>query len=192
MMQLNKLILDEMVQGIGEHAGTWELLLIHPEREKIWSEAVSRREQLNRFFYFAAKWPKLVSTFKKTEAFVKDSLNIPEIGLVFVHSNAFTATLNKPSSGSEDGLSLSLRWGEEQIIEVRGTRKIVFDCHSLIRRYYSYGEGNGWLRSRDSWDFKPGEGAVLLTFIDSNVEDDDFESQIKHANSVSKIILLPM
>jgi hypothetical protein len=191
-MQLNKLILDEMVQGIGDQSGAWELLLLHPEREKIWSEAVKRREQLNRFCYFAAKWPKLVSTFKKTEAFVKDSLNLPEIGLFFDDPNLFAVTLNKPSSDSENRLSLSLEWGEEQIIEVRGTRQIVFNCDSLIRIHYSYGEGNGWLSSHDSWNFQPDEGAVLLTFIDSNVEDDDFESQAKLANSVSKIILLPM
>lgn len=191
-MKLNKLTLDEMVQGIGEHTTEWELLLVNPDRENIWAEAVTRREQLNRFCYFSAKWPKLASTFKKTKAFVKNNLNASELGLRFDTPNMFVATLNKSLSDCEDELALNMEWGEDKIIEFRESRKVFFNCDSLIRIHYAYSEGHGWLSSSDLWDFQPNEGAVLLTFINSTVKNDDLEEQIKLANSISKIILMPV
>jgi len=191
-MRLNKLVLDEMVQGIGDHTAVWELLLVNPDRENIWEEAVIRREQLNRFCYFAAKWPKLASTFKKTRAFVKNNLHTSELGLRFDTPNFFAATLNKSFSDYKGELVLNIEWGEDKIVEFKESKKIFFNCEPLIRIHYSYSEGDGWLTSNDSWDFQKNEGAVLLTFIESIVKNDDLESQIKLANSISKIVLMPM
>lgn len=190
-MRLSKLILDEMVQGIGDHIDDWEFLLLQPNREQIWNEAVKRREQLNRFCYFAAEWPMLVSTFKKTKAFVKDNLTVPKLALSFDNSHFLTATLNKPTSDINDELLLDIGWGDQQLIEVKGPQQISFNSESLIRIHYSYCDGVGWLTSDDSWDFQPNEGAVLLTFLDGGDGGENLELQVEHANSVSKIVLIP-
>lgn len=190
-MKLSKLILDEMVQGIDVSSTSWKLLLLHPEREKVWSEAVTRREKLNRFCYFTSKWPKLSSAYKKTKVFVKDSFNLPEVRLGFDNSNLVTATLSD-SSTADYKLDLNIEWGKEEIVEINTAQRIFFNTDSLIRIHYSYSEGEGWLTSEDVWNFQPKEGAVLLTLINSTIENVDLALQIKQADSISKIILLPV
>ncbi|MCT8988295.1 hypothetical protein [Shewanella phaeophyticola] len=80
-MTLDKLSLDEMVQGIESVDEKWEDLLCHHNAEKIWADAVKRRESLNAFCSLAARWPAIVHQYKKLKSFTKKSTNAPQISL---------------------------------------------------------------------------------------------------------------
>ena len=62
-MKLDKLTLDEMVQGIESEDSVWTELLSHPEAEQLWNNAVKRREELDAFCRFVVKWPSLVINY---------------------------------------------------------------------------------------------------------------------------------
>lgn len=81
-MTLDKLSLDEMVQGRNGNTDDWKELVKDPERERVWGEAVKRRENLDRFCYFAAKWPQFVSYYQQAKSFVKQSINSPIVSLM--------------------------------------------------------------------------------------------------------------
>lgn len=195
-MALDKLILDELVQGNESDPDTWELLLRDRNREKNWDDAVKRREQLNRFCSFAAKWPNLARAYKHIHSSIRKSIDSPRVRLfeIIPTIEPLQAALSNMESFTSDPgtLSLDIHWGEQQIIELAGVKKINFSVDTCLFIHYSYGEDTGVITTNDSWDFQPSEGAVLLTFIDGSYnEHEDFDSIVQNAKSISTIVLLP-
>lgn len=192
-MKLDKLSLDEMVQGIDSGDENWEKLLLQSEAEKIWAGAVKRREYLNAFCRLAAKWPAIVVKYKKVKPFTKKSINSPLISLFSPGYEPFSAVLSGGSSTNEANLlSIDVIWGEQQMVELDNVTSIGFKSDTAINIFYSYAEGDGSISSNDSWIFKPEEGAVLLTFVEGDCLGHDFESILSHAKSVGSVVLLPL
>jgi hypothetical protein len=195
-MTLNKLILDELVQGHDSDSETWQLLLKDSEREEMWDAAVKRREQLNRFCLFAVKWPSLAKTYKQLSTSIKKSIHSPKLKLFEgIPSNApLVATLSKQGSAMDSTglLAVNITWGEQKIIELDVEKEIKFFSENELPIYYLYSESVGWMTTNDSWHFHPAEGAVILTFIDGHKsEQGDLCSASKQAKSISTIVLLP-
>ncbi|TWX68541.1 hypothetical protein ESZ36_08585 [Colwellia demingiae] len=195
-MIINKLTLDELVQGHESDSDTWQLLLKDSDREEVWDEAVKKREQLNLFCLFAGQWPNLARTYKKIHSSIRKSNDSPEIKLFEVThpSEPFQVALGNTESSTMDSdmLSLDIHWGEQQIIELEEVKSIKFSVDTCMSIHYSYGEHTGWITTDDSWDFHPSEGAVLLTFIDGiRNEHEEYYSITQNAKSISTIVLLP-
>ncbi|MGF1768628.1 hypothetical protein L4D06_14765 [Enterovibrio makurazakiensis] len=191
-MTLDKLSLDEMVQGRNTDTEDWKELIKDPERERVWHEAVKRRESLDRFCYFAAKWPQFVSHYQQAKGFVKQSINSPKVSLMSEKEllGDLALTLNE-KDGVKDPLLVTVEWGSQQIIEVHGEQAVLFNSESRVQIHYRYEDLEGWITSEDKWKFSPDEGAVMLTFIDGDVIEGDLAEKINHSKSVSYIVLVP-
>lgn len=191
-MALDKLSLDEMVQGRNTDTDDWKELIKDPERERVWSEAVKRRENLDRFCYFAAKWPQFVNHYQQAKRFIKKSTNSPKISLMGKEEllGDLALTLNEKDRVT-DTLLVTVEWGTQQIIEIQGEQIILFNCESEIQINYRYEDSEGWITSNDKWEFSPDEGAVMLTFIDGDMKNDDLTESLNNAKSVGYVILLP-
>jgi hypothetical protein len=191
-MTLDKLSLDEMVQGLETSDKKWEKLLRHPDAEKVWADAVKRREKLNAFCRFAAKWPSMVLNYKMVKSFTKKSINSPLVSIFSPNYESFNVTLSgRLSSGDKNSLSINVIWGEQQIFELDDTTRLSFKTDATLNIYYSYSGGDGVINSNNAWDFTPHEGAVLLTFVDGEYLGDDFESILGNAKSVASVVLMP-
>jgi len=195
-MTLDKLILDELVQGHDSDSETWQLLLKDSEREEIWDVAVKRREQLNRFCLFAVKWPSLAKTYKQLRSSIKKSIDSPKLKLseVIPSNHPLQAPLGKQEHSlfASSLVEIDIFWGEQQIIELDGEMRIKFSIENDLPIHYSYSEGIGWITTNDLWDFYPDEGPVILTFIDGHKsEPDDLRSTSQQAKSISTVVLLP-
>tara|TARA_R110002012_G_scaffold223885_2_gene395907 strand:+ start:10255 stop:10845 length:591 start_codon:yes stop_codon:yes gene_type:complete len=195
-MTLDKLTLDELVQGHDSDSETWQLLLKDSEREEMWDAAVKRREQLNRFCIFAVKWPGLAQKYKQLRSSIKKSIDSPNLILreVIPSNNPFLAVLSNQESSIvvSDLVEIDVFWGEQQIIELDEEKQIKFSIEKDLPIHYSYSEGAGWITTNDLWHFYPYEGAVMLTFIDgTRNEQDDLYSTTQQAKSISTVVLLP-
>ena len=191
-MKLDKLTLDEMVQGIESESSVWTELLSHPEAEQLWSNAVKRREKLDAFCRFVVKWPSLVTNYNKVKSFAKKSFDAPSISIFSPSPDLFSATLNNAQVNAESSsLEVAVEWGTQQVIELGSELKIKFNTEALISIYYSYNCGDGWIKSSDAWDFLPHDGAVLLTFVDTDSKSNELELALRVAKSVATIVLLP-
>ncbi len=189
-MTLDKLSLDEMVQGIESVDENWEELLRHHNAEQVWADAVKRRESLNAFCSLAARWPAIVHQYKKLKSFTKKSTNAPQISLCGPNFQPFSAALSSVSD-EEQAFSLDVKWGEHQIVSLDKNILIQFNGGRDIKVYYSFSDGDGVIGIDDSWDFKLEEGAVLLTFVEGERLSNDFESMLDNAESVGSVVLLP-
>ncbi|CEO41329.1 hypothetical protein [Photobacterium kishitanii] len=191
-MTLDKLSLDEMVQGIETADENWENLLLHSDAETIWADAVRRRENINAFCRLASKWPTIVLKYKRVRSFTKKSIKAPLISIVSPNYAPFSAILSGISN-SVQGISIDVMWGEQQIVDIDKATPINFKSDTEISILYSYIGGDGIMGLNDSWDFQLEEGAVLFTFVEGECEwlDDDFESILSNAKSVGSIVLLP-
>ncbi|MEZ8656479.1 hypothetical protein AB4516_20195 [Vibrio sp. 10N.222.54.F12] len=191
-MALDKLSLDEMVQGRNCNTDDWKELIEDPERERVWSDAVQRRENLDRFCYFAVKWPQFVTHFQQAKRFVKKSINSPRVSLMReVEPWGELALTLSDKEKDQAALLVIVEWGSQQIIEVQGEQTVSFNTESQVQIHYRYQDSEGWITSDQSWQFIPDEGAVMLTFIDGDVIIDDLVESLNKAKSVSYIILLP-
>jgi hypothetical protein len=195
-MTLDKLTLDELVQGHDSDSETWKLLLQNIEREEIWDAAVKRREQLNRFCIFAVKWPGLAKTYKQLRSSIKKSIDSPNLIIreVIPLNDPLEAALSNQNSSNVTSIlvEIDVLWGEQQIIELDGEKRINFSIENDLPIHYSYSEGAGWITTSDLWHFYPYEGAVMLTFIDGiRNEQDDLYSTTQQAKSISTVVLLP-
>lgn len=189
-MTLDKLSLDEMVQGIESVDENWEGLLRHHNAEKVWADAVKRRESLNAFCSLAARWPAIVHQYKKLKSFTRKSINAPQINLFSPSHQPFSAALSS-TSDEEQAFSLDVKWGEQQIVELDKDILIHFNGERDINVYYSFSGGDGVIGIDDSWAFKLDEGAVLLTFVEGESLSNDFETILNNAKSVGSIALIP-
>ncbi|APD87081.1 hypothetical protein BM527_13815 [Alteromonas sp. Mex14] len=194
-MKLNRLLLDELVQGLELDPKAWELLLKNNGREALWDEAVKRREQLDRFCSFAASWPNLAQKYKQVQALVKKNVASPKVKL-FEGSypvNPLQASLKNSGAESEylSQLSIDVIWGEQQIIVLEGTKQVRFDVDTKLVIHYLYLNYEGVITTDDSWDFQPSEGPVILTFIDGNDTNKDISIMAQKAKSLATIVLLP-
>ena len=189
-MRLGKVSLDEMVQGLDSADENWVELLLHPEAESVWAEAVKRRESLNAFSRFAAKWPAIVNQYKKLKKYTKKSSNASPISLFSTNFQPFNAALSG-TSDEDQAFSIEIIWGEQQIVSLEKNTLIQFNGRRGINVYYSFSDGDGVFRIDDSWDFKLEEGAVLLTFFEGEGLSDDLESMLNNAKSVGSVVLLP-
>lgn len=195
-MALDKLTLDELVQGHDSDSETWQLLLKDNEREQKWGAAVKRREQLNRFCLFAVKWPSLAKTYKQFSKSIKRNMNSPKLRLseVIFSKDPLQVALGKQelSIVASNLIEIDIAWGEQKIIEIDGDKLIKFSIEKELPIYYSYSESQGWITTNDLWLFHPDEGAVILTFIDGHKsEQGDLISTSQQAKSISTIVLLP-
>lgn len=191
-MKLDKLTLDEMVQGIESEDSVWTELLSHPEAEQLWSNAVKRREKLDAFCRFVVKWPSLMTNYNKVKSFAKKSFDAPSISIFSPSPDLFSATLNNAQVNNESSsLEVAVEWGTQQVIELGSELRINFSTEALISIYYSYNNGDGWINSSYAWDFLPHEGAVLLTFVDTDSKSNELELALRDAKSVATIVLLP-
>jgi len=191
-MKLDKLTLDEMVQGIESEDSVWAELLSHPEAEQLWNNAVKRREELDAFCRFVVKWPSLVINYNKVKSFAKKSFDAPSISIFSPSPDLFSATLSNAQVNDESSsLEVAVEWGTQQVIELGSELRINFSTEALISIYYSYNNGDGWINSSDAWDFLPHEGAVLLTFVDADSKSNELELALRDAKSVATIVLLP-
>ena len=190
-MTLDKLSLDEMVQGIETADGNWEKLLLHSDAETIWADAVKRRENMNMFCRFASKWPAIVLKYKRVKSFTKKSIKAPLISLVSPDCEPFSALLSGASNPIQE-ISIDVMWGDQQIVDIEMAAIINFKSDAdEINIFYSYTDGDGCIGLNDTWDFQPKEGAVLLTFVEGSYLSDDFESTLSNAKSVGSVVLLP-
>lgn len=189
-MTLDKLSLDEMVQGVESADENWVKLLQHPDAERVWAEAVKRRESLNAFCRFAAKWPAIVHQYKKLKSFTKKSTNAPQVSLFSPSYQPFSAALSGIPD-EEQAFSIEVIWGDHQIVSLEKDILIQFNGGRDINVYYSFSDGDGVIGIDDSWDFKLEEGAVLLTFVEGERLSNDFESMLDNAESVGSVVLLP-
>ncbi|TKB03363.1 hypothetical protein E5672_10000 [Alteromonas portus] len=189
-MKLGKLSLDEMVQGADSADENWVELLKHPAAESVWAEAVKRRESLNGFSRFAARWPAIVHQYKKLKKYTKKSFNASSITLFSTNFQPFNAALNGTSDENQT-FSIEVIWGEHQIVSLERNMLIQFNGGRNINVYYSFSSGDGVIGIDDSWDFKLEEGAVLLTFFEGEHLSVDLESMINNAESVGSVVLLP-
>ena len=192
-MPLDKLSLDEMVQGRNSNIDDWKELVKDPERERVWSEAVRRREHLDQFCYFSAKWPHFVRYYQQAKCFVKQSINSPIVSLMRDDDllGALALSLNDTDKVQEQ-LLITVEWGNQQLIEVQGEQTVSFNTESQVQIHYRYEDLEGWITSDDKWEFSPDEGAVMLTFIYGNVINDDLTEILNKAKSVGYIVLLPL
>ncbi|WP_418113199.1 hypothetical protein RJD40_08390 [Vibrio scophthalmi] len=192
-MTLGKLSLDAMVQGRNANIENWKELIKEPERERVWSEAVKRRENLDRFCYFAAKWPQFVSYYQKAKQFVKQSTNPPQVFVMNEQNILGDLSLALSESDSSVVPSLvNVEWGSQQFIEIQGEQIVLFNTETQVQIHYRYMDSEGWITSDDKWEFSPDEGAVMLTFIDDDVINDDLTASLNNAKSVGYIVLLPL
>ncbi|MCG9745767.1 MULTISPECIES: hypothetical protein [Shewanella] len=189
-MTLDKLSLDEMVQGVDSSDENWVKLLQHPDAERVWADAVKRRESLNAFCSLAARWPAIVHQYKKLKSFTKKSTTSPQISLFSDSYQPFSAALSSKSD-EDQAFSLDVKWGEQQIVELDKDILIQFNGGRDINVYYSFTGGDGVIGMGDSWAFKLDEGAVLLTFVEGERLSNDFESMLSNAESVGSVVLLP-
>lgn len=189
-MTLDKLSLDEMVQNLGSADENWIKLLQHPDAERVWAEAVKRRESLNAFCSLAARWPAIVHQYKKLKSFTKKSTTSPQISLFSSNFQPFSAALSG-TSDEEHPFSIEVIWGEHQIVSLEKDILIQFNGGRDINVYYSFSDGDGVISIDDSWDFKLEEGAVLLTFVEGECLSNDFEVMLSNAESVGSVLLLP-
>ncbi len=189
-MTLDKLSLDEMVQGVESTDEHWVKLLQNPDAERVWAEAVKRRESLNAFCRLAAKWPAIVHQYKKLKSFTKKSTNAPQVSLFSPSYQPFSAALSGIPD-EEQAFSIEVIWGEHQIVSLEKDILIQFNGGRDINVYYSFSDGDGVIGIDDSWDFKLEEGAVLLTFVEGERLSNDFESMLDNAESVGSVVLLP-
>jgi len=195
-MTLDKLTLDELVQGHDSDSETWLSLLKNSDREQMWDAAVKRREQLDRFCLFAVKWPSLAKIYQQLSSSIKKSIDSPKLKLFEdTPLNAMLdATLSKQdcTMDSTGVIAADITWGEQKIIELDVEKQINFFSENELPIYYSYSESVGWMTTNDLWHFHPAEGAVILTFIDGHrCEQDDLCSASQNAKSISTIVLLP-
>ena len=192
-MPLDKLSLDEMVQGRNSNTDDWKELVKDPERERVWSEAVRRREHLDQFCYFAAKWPHFVRYYQQAKCFVKQSINSPIVTLMRDDDllGALALSLNDTDKVQEQ-LLITVEWGNQQLIEVQGEQTVSFNTESQVQIHYRYEDLEGWITSDDKWEFSPDEGAVMLTFIHGDVINDGLADSLNNAKSVGYIVLLPL
>ncbi|AWB57856.1 hypothetical protein [Colwellia sp. Arc7-D] len=192
-MRLDQLSLDEMVQGLEVADDNWEILLRQPDAEEKWADAINRREHLNAFCRLAVKWPAIIFKYKKVKSFTKKNINSPLISIFSSGYEPFSAVLSADSHSDEDSfLSIEVKWGKQQIVELDNVTSISFKSDTVINIFYSYNEGDGVISSNDSWCFKPEEGAVLLTFVEGDCIGNDFESILSQAKSVASVVLLPL
>ncbi|EGQ8984615.1 TPA: hypothetical protein ACPJ16_002940 [Vibrio alginolyticus] len=192
-MPLDKLSLDEMVQGRNRNTDDWKELVKDPERERVWSEAVRRREHLDQFCYFVAKWPHFVRYYQQAKCFVKQSINSPIVSLMRDDDllGALALSLNDTDKVQEQ-LLITVEWGNQQLIEIQGEQTVSFNTESQVQIHYRYEGLEGWITSDDKWEFSPDEGAVMLTFIHGDVISDDLTESLNKAKSVGYIVLLPL
>ncbi|RPE92843.1 hypothetical protein EDB69_2039 [Vibrio crassostreae] len=192
-MPLDKLSLDEMVQGRNSNTDDWKELIRDPERERVWSDAVKRRENLDRFCYFAAKWPQFVCYYQQAKCFVKQSINSPIVSLMRDDDllGDLALSLNEKDEVKEP-LLITVEWGNQQLIEIQGEQTVSFKTESQVQIHYRYEDLEGWITSDDKWEFSPDEGAVMLTFIDGDMINDDLTKSLNDAKSVGYIVLLPL
>ncbi|MGA4607218.1 hypothetical protein [Pseudoalteromonas maricaloris] len=190
-MTLDKLSLDEMVQGVDSADENWVKLLQHPDAEKVWAEAVKRRESLNAFCRLAARWPVIVHQYRKLKNYTKKSSNAPLISLFSPNFQPFSAALSG-TCDEEQAFTIEVIWGEHQIVSLEENILIQFNGGGRdINIYYSFSDGEGVIGVDDSWDFKLEEGAVLLTFVEGECLSNNFESMLNNAKSVGSVVLLP-
>ncbi len=189
-MTLDKLSLDEMAQGVESADENWVKLLQHPDAERVWADAVKRRESLNAFCSLAARWPAVVHQYKKLKSFTKKSTNAPQVSLFSPSYQPFSAALSGIPD-EEQAFSIEVIWGEHQIVSLEKDILIQFNGGRDINVYYSFSDGDGVIGIDDSWDFKLEEGAVLLTFVEGERLSNDFESMLDNAESVGSVVLLP-
>ncbi|MEZ8169706.1 MULTISPECIES: hypothetical protein [unclassified Vibrio] len=190
-MTLGKISLDAMVQGRNANIENWKELIKEPERERVWSEAVKRRENLDRFCYFAAKWPQFVSYYQKAKQFVKQSTNPPQVFVMNEQNILGDLSLALSESSVVPSL-VNVEWGSQQFIEIQGEQIVLFNTETQVQIHYRYMDSEGWITSDDKWEFSPDEGAVMLTFIDDDVINDDLTASLNNAKSVGYIVLLPL
>lgn len=192
-MPLDKLSLDEMVQGRNSNIDDWKELVKDPERERVWSEAVRRREHLDQFCYFSVKWPHFVRYYQQAKCFVKQSINSPIVSLIRDDDllGALALSLNDTDKVQEQ-LLITVEWGNQKLIEVQGEQTVSFNTESQVQIHYRYEDLEGWITSDDKWEFSPDEGAVMLTFIYGDVINDDLTESLNKSKSVGYIVLLPL
>ncbi len=195
-MSLNKMTLDAMVLGQEVDNSAWEELLHDPKREEIWQAAVERREQINKFCKFAATWPKLAKSYQMMKSITKSDVKPPKLSCFdfFPHRNALQATMSGESNNGLDAFILNeIPWGTQRIVEIESSRHIKFKCERIIHIYYEYEDETGWISSEDLWELKQSEGAVILTFIDGEVNKDcSYSTAIEQANSVGGLVFFPI
>lgn len=191
-MSLDKLSLDEMVQGRNKNTSDWKVLIKEPEREQVWNEAVKRRDRLDRFCYLAAKWPQFVGYYQQAKRFVKHSSSSPIVSMLSdtnpIGELAFTLNTQEEK---QEPLLVNVEWGSQQLIEIQGDKIVSFDSESQVQIHYRYETLEGWITSDQSWDFSQDEGAVMLTIIDGNVKESDLFESLNKAKSVCYMVLLP-
>lgn len=86
---------------------------------------------------------------------------------------------------------ITVEWGNQQLIEIQGEQTVSFNTESQVQIHYRYEDLEGWITSDDRWEFTPDEGAVMLTFIDGDVINDDLNESLNKAKSVCYMVLLP-
>ena len=193
-MILDELSLDAMVCGEEVNLKAWQTLLLDPDRESIWQDAVTRREQLNSFCSLAASWPDLAKTYLKLKKLTRVASQSPLLSCLYdVDPHLpFAAVMGKEDTDDHEHLISNIQWGQQQIIDMEVPGKIKFQTTQRVHIHYEYRLGSGWISSDDFWDFIVSEGAVLLTFCDAgNRTSEKIELVIEQSESVASIVLMP-
>lgn len=191
-MSLDKLTLDAMVRSSEPDDEAWKALILEPDRENQWQEAVKRREQLDRFCTLAASWPNLAKSFRTLKNISKAVKQPPSLSCILdmPHDQLFSAVMG---GGEEiENLVSNIPWGQQHILEINAPKRITFQATFTVHIYYEYSLGAGWITSEDAWDFKDSDGAVLLSFFDiRDRHSEDLEQVAQQSESVASIVLLP-
>lgn len=194
-MTLNKLVLDDLVQGHDSNSETWKLLIQDRDREEKWEQAVKRREQINQFCRFVVEWPTLAKRYMQICSLKKKNILSPELNLLEVMSrDEPLRALLRNEIERAPCLKIDVEWGTQKIIELEYRMQLRFIIERHIPVHYSYGEEQGWICTQDSWDYVPTEGAVILTFVDTKEfphMEDELKEISEEAESISTIVLLP-
>lgn len=71
LMKVDKIILDAMVQGRDVDEAYWKELLLNPNREKLWQDAIDRRCKIDKFCRLAIKFPSVAIGVRKIKSRLK-------------------------------------------------------------------------------------------------------------------------
>ena len=186
-------MLDALLLGADDEEAleAWNDLLTLPDAADRWQEAVSRREQLDRFSMVLITHPWIARTMARLREFQSsgtspspgscEAVLAPELMAHFLGSPARPETrLALPRRGEVEAVQLA----HGDIIELRPAPDHVGD----FRVFYRSTTGEGPLPRR-RWRMEAGEAPVLLLAVSAS-DAHSLETALQHSTVLGGVILL--
>lgn len=190
--------LDDMLMDVSATGGEdelargWEALVQTPGGEAAWSDALARRQRIDRMAALCQAHPWLARPLLAFRRLGRRMATVPTYlaTAAFPPTSLLDAVLDE--NGDAAGIVVQLVWGDtvELTVPAGEIVALAYPIDASAAIYYRTSRGEGRLRPGQHWRMEPDEAPVLLVLSvdDGNVT--DTLSALDHASACAAVLLV--